>query len=85
MTNSSQWIGYMNNTLESFRELGIEEIKKLMKRTKPTTCHNDPIQSKFIKRNIAILAQTIKDIVNNSLRNSTFDGGWKESIILLLQ
>ena len=31
-----------------------------------------------------ILVPTIKDIVNNSLRNRTFDGSWKESITLLL-
>ena len=32
----------MDNTLESFRELVIEEIEKLIKRTKLTTCHNHP-------------------------------------------
>ena len=58
----------MDNTLESFKELGIEEIKKFMRRTKPATYPNNPIPSKFIKRNIDILTPTIKDIVNNSLK-----------------
>ena len=75
----------MDKSLEGFRELGTEEIKKLIKRTKLTTYQYDPIPSKFIKRNIDILAPTIKDIVNNSLRDSTLDGSWKESIILPLQ
>ena len=51
----------MDNTLESFRKLGIEEIKKLIRRTKLTTYHNDSIPSKFIKRNTDILAPPIKD------------------------
>ena len=75
----------LDKTLKSFRQQGIEEIKNFIKRTKPTTYHNDPIPSKFRKRNIGILAPTIKDIVNHSLRNSTFDGSLKESIILPLQ
>ena len=54
-----------DGTLEIFMEEGIEEIKTLIKRTKLTTCHNDPIQSKFMKVNIDILAPTIKYIVNN--------------------
>ena len=37
----------MDNIVESFKELGIEEIKKLIK-TKLTICSNDPILSKFI-------------------------------------
>ena len=60
--------------LGGLRELGYEDTKKLIKRTKHTTCHNEPIPPKFIGRDIDILAQTIKDIVNNSLGNST--SGW---------
>ena len=47
--------------------------------TKTTTCYNIPIPSKFIKRNTDVPAPTLKDIVNNSVRKSTFGGTWKKS------
>ena len=73
----------MDNILESFRELKISKNNKEDQADQMTQLPNTTQIDK--KRNIDILALTIKDIVNNSLRNITLDGSWKESFILPLQ
>ena len=84
MTNSSKWRGTWTTP---WKVLGNWELKESKKNKEDQADHMpqqpNTIQTHKMKHTHCGL--TIKDMINNSLRNNTFDGSWKESIILPLQ
>ena len=71
----------LNHKLEVFNEISIEEVKKIIMESKPTTCGSDPIPSTVVKHHLNILLPIITRIINWSLRTGSFHKVWKRLII----
>ena len=66
-------------TFTCFNEVSAEELLKVVRKSKPTTCPSDPIPSTLIKDNITTLLPIITRIVNNSLQSGNFSEQWKNA------
>ena len=70
--------------LSEFQLTDDEFVRKIIMKSKPTTCPSDPIPTKLIKENIDILLPIITKIVNLSLLTGTFSDEWKTAFVLPL-
>ena len=69
------------NTLESFREVTIEEISKIMSGMKSTFCIEDPCPTTLLKKHTNILAPLITQLVNLTFSTGNFPSQWKNAIV----
>ena len=60
-----------------FSALSVDEVMKIIKESKPSTCATDPIPTTLIKEHIDIMAPVITKIINESLLSGEFPNSWK--------
>jgi hypothetical protein len=70
-----------NVVFPCFSEMTSDEVQKIIKDSKPTTCLSDPIPSTLVKDNISLLLPLITRIVNNSLNLGMFSLHWKTAYV----
>ena len=70
--------------LFQFNRLTVDQIKKRVSTSKPTSCSTDPLPSNLIKDNIEILAPVITKLVNDSLHLGQFYDHWKLAVVVPL-
>ena len=73
--------GRIVKSLENYEPLSIEDVLRIINRSKATTCDVDPIPSSIIKENADIIGGVITKMVNNSLLQGKFYDEWKLAIV----
>ena len=63
--------------LDHFEPLPSDKVKKVLNKSRATTCDSDPLPSSIIKENVDILSSVITKMVNNSLSQGIFYDDWK--------
>ena len=66
---------------DKFLPVSEQDMLKVIKTSKPTTCPTDPIPSKLVKEYANVLLPTITNIVNLSLKSGIFATEWKTAVI----
>ena len=68
----------------SFKPLTEAEVRKLVMKSKPTTCDLDPIPSSLLKECIDIVLPVLTKMVNLSLQSGTVPESWKLALVIPL-
>ena len=73
-----------SSNFNHFGEVSQDDVIKVMKTMRPTTCSTDPVPSGIVKDHLTTLAPVITDIVNTSLLQCKFGHDLKTSTIIPL-
>ena len=68
-------------TLSTFKEISLEDTKRLIDTAATKSCEIDPIPTALLKEHIDIVAPTIRDIINLSLTSGTMPLQMKEALL----
>jgi hypothetical protein len=71
----------VTSTFDSFQKVSEEDVRKIIVKSKPTTCSLDPIPTSLFLDCLDILLPTVTHIVNQSLLSATFPTLCKTAII----
>ena len=66
---------------KNFTAMDDEKVSKIIMKSKPTTCHSDPIPSSLIKMHCDIFTPIIRTIINASFSSSDFHTSWKNALV----
>ena len=72
-------------TLLKFQTITEEELFKIIKKMKSTTCSNDPCNTKFILNFSKLLVPVWTNIINKLIEEGTVLKCWKEAIVMPVQ
>ncbi|KAK6191061.1 hypothetical protein SNE40_002809 [Patella caerulea] len=73
--------GYSCTLLGNFTPFTIDEIQKLVKSSKQTSCELDPISTSVFLTYLEILLPTITSIINKSLMTGTVPALFKSAVV----
>lgn len=79
-TNSST-DGHCSRSFVSFQPVTVEEVKKIIMSSKPTTCSIDPIPTPLLIDSLDTLLPSVTAIVNDSLRTGLFPKLFKTAAV----
>ncbi len=71
-------------TLSSFKPLSQDEVRKLIMKSKTTSCDLDPIPSDLLKECIDVILPILTKMVNLSLQSGVFPNEWKLALVIPL-
>ncbi len=71
-------------TFSTFKKLSEEEVKRLIFKSKSTSCDLDPIPTPLLKECIDIMLPILTRMVNLSLQSGVFPEEWKLALIIPL-
>jgi hypothetical protein len=75
---------HIDSHLSQFCEMTDEDIRSIVRSSKPTTCQQDPCPTTLIKNNLDIMLPLITKMVNLSFAESCFSKHWKRAVVLPL-
>lgn len=67
-----------------FTQVSQEDVKKIVSKSKTTTCSLDPIPTKLVKQHLDILLPLLTHMVNLSLSSGAFPEEWKTALVVPL-
>ncbi len=71
----------VESTLSTFRLLGVEDVKSMIKKCPNKSCSLDPIPTPLLKASIDVLAPAITNIINGSLQKWKMPKSLKHAIV----
>ncbi len=76
--------GAPRDTFSSFKELSEQEVKRLIFKSKSTSCALDPIPTQLLKECVDEILPLLTKMVNLSLQTGVFPNEWKLALVLPL-
>ena len=71
----------IDNQLTNFRSLTVDEVKKIISKSKTKSSKLDPIPTDILKDCLDEVIMPITDIINSSLQEGVFPSNWKTALV----
>ncbi len=71
-------------TFSTFKPLSQEDVRKLVMKSKSTTCDLDPIPTALLKECLDVILPVLTKMVNLSLQTGVFPNEWKLALVIPL-
>jgi hypothetical protein len=65
----------------SFQPVSEDEVKRIVLKSKPTTCSLDPIPTNLLFECIDIVLPSLTEMINDSLTSGTFPNSFKTAVV----
>jgi len=70
--------------MSSFQMVTEQDVEKLVRKSKTTSCQLDPISTKLVKEHLETLLPMLTHIINCSLTTGVFPDAWKTALVIPL-